>query len=251
MDKILYTAMSGARQSMEQQAVVNHNLANATTSGFRAQLHAMRAVPVQGEARLDTRASVVASTPGSDLSAGPITATGRPLDVALEGAAWMAVQDAQGNEAYTRRGDIQIDGDGMLHVAGRPVLGADGPVLVPLESQVSIGADGTISAIAPGQTPDTIAEVGRIKLVTTDAQTLERGDDGLFRSRAGDGGMAALPRSETAKLATGSLEGSNVSAVESMVSMIDIARRYEMQMKVISSADENAQRANSLLSLQG
>ncbi|ATJ84684.1 flagellar basal body rod protein FlgF [Halomonas beimenensis] len=247
MDRILYTAMSGARQSMEQQSVVSHNLANASTTGFRAQLHAMRAVPVQGEAALPTRVSVAASTPGADFSPGPLQTTGRPLDVALQGEAWLAVQASDGTEAYTRRGDLQVDGDGLLRSAGRPVIGQGGPIQVPLGAEVSIGSDGTLSAIAPGQGPEAMAAVGRLKLVTPGEAGLVRGEDGLFR--AGGAAPAALPADEDARLASGTLEGSNVSAVETMVAMIDVARRYEMQTKVMSTADENAQRANRLLSM--
>ncbi|MCH4562940.1 flagellar basal body rod protein FlgF [Halomonas sp. EGI 63088] len=251
MDRILYTAMSGAKQSMDQQSVVSHNLANVDTAGFRAQLHAMRAVPVQGEAALATRTSVVASTPGSDFTPGPMTTTGRELDVALEGNGWIAVQAPDGGEAYTRRGDLQVDGDGLLMIAGRPVIGEGGPIIVPLGSSVSVGADGTLSAIGPGEDPDALVDVGRLKLVTPD-ESLLRGDDGLFRPAPNDEGeVAALPADENARVASGALEGSNVSAIEAMVSMIDVARRYEMQMKVIGTADENAQRANHLLSIQG
>lgn len=246
MDRLLYTAMSGAKQSMDQQAVVSHNLANAGTSGFRAQLHAMRAVPVQGDGLLPTRVSVAATTPGADFSPGPMSTTGRDLDVAIEGDGWLAVQAPDGTEAYTRRGDIQVDGDGVLRIAGHPVIGDDGPMVVPLGARLSMGADGTVSAIGEGQQADALVDVGRIKLVDPGEAALVRGDDGLFRAPAG-----ALPQDEAVRLASGTLEGSNVSAIESMVSMIDVARRYEMQMKVISSADENAQRANSLLSLQG
>lgn len=246
MDRLLYTAMSGAKQSMDQQAVVSHNLANAGTSGFRAQLHAMRAVPVQGDGLLPTRVSVAATTPGADFSPGPMSTTGRDLDVAIEGDGWLAVQAPDGTEAYTRRGDIQVDGDGVLRIAGHPVIGDDGPMVVPLGARLSMGADGTVSAIGEGQQADALVDVGRIKLVDPGEAALVRGDDGLFRAPAG-----ALPQGEAVRLASGTLEGSNVSAIESMVSMIDVARRYEMQMKVISSADENAQRANSLLSLQG
>ena len=114
MDRIIYTAMAGAKQTMDRQAVVNNNLANVSTSGFRAQLSAMRAVPVQGAGVLDTRTSVVASTPGADLSAGPITRTGRDLDIALQGNAWLAVLDDSGVEAYSRRGDLQVDSTGLL-----------------------------------------------------------------------------------------------------------------------------------------
>ncbi|HIX60942.1 MAG TPA: flagellar basal body rod protein FlgF [Candidatus Halomonas stercoripullorum] len=250
MDRILYTAMSGAKQTMDQQAVVSHNLANVSTSGFRAQLHAMRAVPVQGEG-LPTRVSVAATTPGSDFSPGPITRTGRVLDVAMAGNAWLAVQADDGSEAYTRRGELQIDGDGLVSVAGRPVIGEGGPIIVPLGSSVTLGADGTISAIGEGENPDALVDVGRLKLVTPE-QDLLRGDDGLFRMPLNEEGEAVvLAADEEATVVSGALEGSNVSAVEAMVSMIDVARRYEMQMKVISTADENAQRANNLLSIQG
>ena len=177
MDRILYTAMSGAKQSMDQQSVVSHNLANVDTAGFRAQLHAMRAVPVQGEAALATRASVAATTPGTDFSPGPMTTTGRELDVAIDGNGWIAVQAPDGSEAYTRRGDLQVDGDGLLMIAGRPVIGEGGPIVVPLGSQLSVGADGTLSAIGPGEAPGALVDVGRIKLVDPQAQLLRRGDD--------------------------------------------------------------------------
>jgi flagellar basal-body rod protein FlgF len=252
MDRILYTAMSGAQQGLQQQAVVSDNLANATTTGFRAQLFAARAVPVQGQAATDTRVSAVASTPGSDFTAGPISTTGRGLDVALDGAGWIAVQAEDGTEAYTRRGELQINSNGVLEIAGRPVIGEGGPIIVPLESQLSVGDDGTLSAIGSGQGPDAIADIGRIKLVDPDQLPLQRGDDGLFRTPANEAGdILPLPRDEAVTLVTGSLEGSNVSAVETMVAMISAARYFEMQMSVITTADENAQRANNLLSLQG
>lgn len=251
MDRILYTGMSGAKQSLDQQAVVNHNLSNVSTTGFRAQLHAMRAVPVQGDG-LPTRASVTASTPGSDFSAGPISTTGRELDVAIEGRGWLAVQAEDGSEAYTRRGDLQVDGNGLVMNVGRPVIGEDGPLVVPLGSQLSIGADGTISAIGPGEDPSALVPVGRLKLVNPGDDTLVRGDDGLFRMPPNEEGeIPTLAANEDVRIVSGALEGSNVSAIESMVAMIDTARRYDMQMKVISSADENAQRATSLLSIQG
>lgn len=252
MDRILYTAMGGAKQSLDQQAVVSNNLANASTSGFRAQLHAMRAVPVRGDGLLPTRVAVMASTPGADFTPGPVNATGRELDVAIQGNGWLAVQSEDGSEAYTRRGDLQVDGNGVVNSAGRPVVGENGPLVVPLGAQLSIGGDGTISAIGVGEDPDSIVEVGRIKLVDPGAAPLLRGEDGLFRSPLNaDGEPARLGLNDTVRVISGSLEESNVSPVESMVSMINTARRYEMQMKVIQSADDNAQRADSLLSIQG
>ncbi|ASK34810.1 flagellar biosynthesis protein FlgF [Alcanivorax sp. N3-2A] len=252
MDRILYTAMGGAKQSLDQQAVVSNNLANASTAGFRAQLHAMRAVPVLGDGLLATRTTVMASTPGADFTPGAIEATGRDLDVAIQGNGWLAVQGDDGSEAYTRRGDLQVDGNGVLNSAGHPVIGEGGPIVVPLGAQLSVGADGTLSAIGAGESPDALVEVGRLKLVDPGNATLLRGQDGLFRAPPNaDGDATRLAADEAVRVISGALEGSNVSAVESMVSMIDGARRYEMQMKVIQSADENAQRADSLLSIQG
>lgn len=249
MDRILYTAMSGAKQAMEVQSVVSHNLANVDTSGFRAQLAAMRAVPVQGDGHLATRVSVAATTPGVDWRPGPLNATGRDLDIAISDDGFLAIQDPDGNEAYTRRGDLQIDGNGILRSGGHPVIGERGPMIIPLGSEVFIGTEGVVSIIGEGQKADAIVEIGRLKLVSPGAETLQRGDDGLFRVAAVDGEAQILPADDEITVRTGVLEGSNVNPVESMVAMIDGARRYEMQMKVISSADENAQRANSLLSL--
>jgi len=252
VDRMLYTAMSGAKHTMDQQSVVSNNLANVSTAGFRAQLQAARSVPVEGDALLPTRASAVTTTPGTDYSQGPIERTGRTLDVAMQDDAWMAVQDGEGVETYSRRGDLQVDSDGVLTSVGRPVMGDGGPVVVPQGSQISIGADGTVSAIPQGEGPEALVDVGRIKLVTPEEGELTRGEDGLFRAPPNEEGEpGALVADEDAKLVSGALEGSNVSAVDTMVTMIDAARRYDMQMKMLSSADENAQRANSMLTIQG
>ena len=249
---MLYTAMSGAKHTMDQQSVVSNNLSNVSTTGFRGQLQAARSVPVQGEALLATRTSAVTTTPGSDFSQGPVEYTGRTLDVAMQDNAWMAVQASDGTETYTRRGDLQVDSDGVLLSVGRPVMGEGGPIAIPQGAQISLGADGTISAIPEGVGPEALVEVGRIKLVTPEEGDLTRGEDGLFRAPLNDEGVpGVLPADENAKLVSGALEGSNVSAVDAMVSMIDVARRYDMQMKVLSTVDENAQRANGILSIQG
>lgn len=252
MDRVIYTAMSGAAQTLDQQAVVNNNLANVSTSGFRAQLMSMRAVPVQGAGVLPTRVSTAASTPGADLAQGSIVSTGRELDVAINGDGWLAVQLPDGSEAYTRRGDLQLDNNGLLTNVGRPVLGEDGPVTVPLGAQVFIGGDGTLSIIGVGEDPDSLVQIARLKLSAVGSEALVRGDDGLFRLPPdATGAPVALIQDETVRITAGALEGSNVSAIDSMVAMIDNARRYDMQLKMIESADENAQRANNLLSLQG
>lgn len=246
MDKIIYTAMNGAKQSFDQQAVASNNLANVSTPGFRAQLSAMQHVDVQGDG-MSTRSLPVASTPGVDLSKGSIEQTSRTLDVVVMGEGYLTVLDADGREAYTRRGDMQIDFNGMLSIGGRPVVGDNGPIILPLDAQISINGSGLISAIEPGQGPETIVEVASLKVVTPPAGALVRGDDGLLRAMEGDQ-YVALPANEQAQVLSGALEGSNVNPTLAMVEMINTARRYEMQMKVISTADENAQRANSLLS---
>lgn len=252
MDRMLYTAMSGAKHTMDQQSVVSQNLSNVSTAGFRAQLQAARSVPVLGDGALATRVSAVTTTPGTDFSQGPIERTGRTLDIAMQDNAWMAVLADDGTETYTRRGDLQLDNDGVLLSVGRPVMGDGGPIALPQGAQISIGADGTISAIPQGEGPEALVDVGRIKLVTPDEQGLTRGDDGLFRAPVNEGGApGVLQADDEARIVSGALEGSNVSAVDAMVSMIDVARRYDMQMKMLSTADENAQRANSILSIQG
>ncbi len=246
MDRMIYIAMSGAKQVMEQQASAANNMANVSTPGFRAQLNNFRAVPVVGQ-EAATRAFVMASTPGADMSNGPVTETGRPMDVAVRGDGWLAVQTADGGEAYTRVGNLQVGADGQLMTMNKlPVIGDAGPMAVPPGAAVMISADGLVSAIGAGDPATNVAQVGRLKLVNPAAADLQRGDDGLFRMRAG----AAAPDADpTVTLQTGAVEGSNVNPVSAMVDMIANARSFEMQMKAVKSADENDQRANQLLSM--
>ncbi|CAI2789313.1 Putative proximal rod protein [Serratia grimesii] len=250
MDHAIYTAMGAARQTLDQQAVTANNLANASTPGFRAQLSALRAVPVDGPS-LATRTLVTASTPGADMSQGALNYTARPLDVALQQDGFLAVSLPDGSEAYTRNGNIQVSSTGQLTVQGMPLMGDGGLIEVPPSSEITIAADGTISALNAGDPPNTIAQIGRLKLVKADAREVMRGDDGLFhltpetRQQRGN----QLQNDPLVRVMPGVLEGSNVKPMETMVDMIANARRFEMQMKVIHSVDENEQRANSLLSM--
>lgn len=247
MDAILYTAMNGARQTLDEQAVVTHNLSNASTTGFRAQLAAARAVPIQGPGVFDTRVTAVTTTGLFDTRAGSLQTTGRDLDIAMAEPNWLAVQTADG-EAYTKRGDLQVDADGQLMVNGRPVLGQGGPIMLPLGTEISIGSDGTISGIGLGGKANELVPLDRLKLVRVDQPNqLERGDDGWFRSPTG----AALAQDEDGQVIAGALESSNVNAIEAMVAMIDTQRRYDLNMRVISTADETAKSGNSLLSVKG
>ncbi len=239
MDRLIYLSMAGAKATMQRQDVLANNLANLSTAGFRAELQAFRAVPVQGDGA-STRVYALESTPGHSNEAGPLQTTGRPLDVAMKGDAWLAVQSLDGTEAYTRAGALELDAEGnLVTVSGLPVQGEGGPITVPAGALVDIAGDGSVSATV-GNAPPQV--VGRLKLVTPEAP-LQRGLDGLFR--AGDGNeLAADPN---ARLQAGALEGSNVSAVETMVAMIAAARQFEQQMKALQGAEQRDQAGQKLL----
>jgi flagellar basal-body rod protein FlgF len=238
MDRMIYLSMSGAKATMQRQDTLANNLANVSTPGFRAELQAFRAVPVQGSGA-STRVYSLETTTGYDATPGAITATGRNLDVAAKGNAWLTVQALDGTEAYTRGGSLEVSNDGTLTTrSGLPVMGDGGPLQVPPNSVVSIGADGTVSAKG---TDGKNTAIGKLKLVTPET-ALKRGEDGLFRGADGD-----LSADDTARVQDGALEGSNVSAVESMVSMISAARQFEAQMKMISTAEADEKAAAQLL----
>lgn len=240
MDRMIYLSMSGAKASMQRQDTLANNLANASTPGFRAELQAFRAVPVQGSGA-STRVYALESTPGYNDASGPITSTGRNLDVAVQGNSWLSVQALDGTEAYTRGGSLDVTADGTLVTrSGLQVLGDGGPIQVPQDADISIGGDGTISA--KDRNGRSVA-LGKLKLVTPETK-LERGQDGLFRAEGGD----PLGADENARVQDGALEGSNVSAIETMVSMIAAARQFEAQMKMVQTAEQDERAASQLLS---
>jgi flagellar basal-body rod protein FlgF len=244
---MIYLAMSGAKQSLGQQSTVAHNLANLTTTGFRAETSVFRAVPVVGDGA-KTRAFVVDSTPGADFTPGVVQHTGRDLDVAVQGKGWIAVQAPDGSEAYTRSGSLQINANGLLQTRnGNAVLGDGGPVSIPNDTLVTIASDGTVSTVPTGNRPAANSVVGRIKLVNPPENSLERGNDGLFRVRGG----APAAADANVHLASGALESSNVNAVDAMVTMISLARQFDMQMKMLQNAETNARQAAQLLTVQG
>ena len=247
MDRMIYLATSGAKQTMGQQATVAHNLANLTTNGFRAEMSVFRAVPVVGDGA-NTRTFVVDSTPGADFTPGAIQQTGRDLDIAVQGKGWIAVQAADGSEAYTRNGSLQLSPNGLLQTrGGNAVLGDGGPIAIPADTLITVAGDGTVSTVPTGMKPAGNTQVGRIKLVNPPEAQLERGNDGLFRVRGG----APAAADAGVKLVSGSLEASNVNSVEQMVSMISLARQYDMQMKLLQNAENNSKDAAQLLGLQG
>jgi flagellar basal-body rod protein FlgF len=245
MDRLIYTVASGTKHIMEQQATTSNNLANVSTTGFRAQLDSFRAVPVQSDG-LPTRAFVVDNTVGSDYSAGALQATGRDLDVAVKGKGWIAVQMADGTESYTRNGAFQVSPNGILQTAnGLTVTGEGGPITIPPDVKVAVGSDGTVSTLSTTTVPAAPTVLGRLKLVNPNEADLVRGDDGMFRLKDGSSAQA----DPTVGVVGGALEGSNVSAVDSMVSMITLARSFETQMSLLKNAENNAAKATQILAL--
>lgn len=245
MDRMIYTAGSGAKHILEKQATTSNNLANVNTTGFRAQMDVFRAVPVQSEG-LPTRAFVVNSTPGADFSSGALQITGRDLDVAVKGQGWLAVQMADGTEAYTRNGSLQTSANGLLTTAnGATIAGEGGPITIPPDVTVTVGGDGTISTISSTDQPAAANILGRLKLVNPPEANLVRGDDGLFRLKDGTAAQA----DPAVRVAGGALESSNVSAVESMVDMIALARSFDTQMSLLKNAENNAAKATQILAL--
>jgi flagellar basal-body rod protein FlgF len=242
--------MTGASQTLSRQAAVTNNLANVSTDGYRAAEHRLRAVQVQAQGfakqtSLPTRAFAVDATTHTDFSQGPMISTGRNLDVAVKGPGWIALAMPDGSEAYTRAGSLQVSVNGVLqNAAGVPVQGDGGPIAIPPENKITIGEDGTISVVPESGSQAIVNAVGRIKLVNPPEAELQRGDDGYFRLAGG----GAAPASENARIATGFIEGSNVNPAEQMVSMISLARQFEMQIKMLQTADANDRAATQILS---
>lgn len=244
-DRALYVAMTGASATLRAQASVSHNLANTDTTGFQATMSGTVAAPVDGEGHR-TRVNAGFQNLGISAARGQLMHTGNPLDVALDADRWLAVQAPDGATAYTRAGNLEITPNGLLTTrSGLPVLGPDGaPVAVPPHDSVTIASDGTISVVPQGQPASTLAPVGALGVFVATTPELVRGDDGLMRPApnvqpAVSAGPALVP---------GAVEGSNVQATTALVSMIELARQFEMQINMVKTADENARSANSLLS---
>ncbi|MBV1932409.1 MAG: flagellar basal body rod protein FlgF [Porticoccaceae bacterium] len=245
MDRLLYVAMSGANKAMLSQSVNAHNLANASTTGFKEDLVMYGKAEVSGPGH-DSRAFTRIEGMEADTGFGTIETTGRDLDVAINGKGWMAVQAADGSEAYSRRGDLRLDALGRLtNGAGLPVLGNSGPLAVPPHAKLEIGSDGTISILPLGQSPNALAVVDRIKLVSLDETDLRKGLDGELRLSNGEPALADA----SIRLSRGSLETSNVNAIEAMVRMIELARSFETQVKMMSTAKENDQASAQLMKM--
>ena len=247
MDRGLYVAMTGAKQIMQAQAVNNNNIANANTTGFRADAVSFNSQPVYGPGYA-SRVNAVAANSGIDFSSGVLNSSNRSLDIAVNGKGFIAVQGVNGQEAYTREGDLRVTADGAVVTAtGLQVLSESGPLQVPPATQTTIGKDGTVSVVPLGLSAAAQSQVDRIKLVNPPTSALQKGSDGLLYLKAG--GKAAADESVT--VSSGVLESSNVNAAMSLVNMIELQRLYEFQIKSINSTDQNEQSAERLMSAIG
>ncbi len=243
MDRMLYVAMTGMSQTMQGQARNSQNIANASTTGFKAALNEVVSRPVEGDGHA-SRVNALSVGERPDLSPGAMITTGNHLDVAIQGDGWIVVQDAQGQPALTRRGDLAVDVNGILRTGnGLAVQGNAGPVAVPPYRDITIGRDGTVSIVPLGQGPEAQAVLDRILLVLPENQELRRGPDGLFR--AADG---ALPSADArVSLASGALEASNVNLAAGLVEMVNLSRQFEMQVRMLRVANENSEVSARLL----
>jgi flagellar basal-body rod protein FlgF len=245
MDRLIYTALSGMRGAMARQTATANNLANASTTGFRAEMSSASALWLRGaglESRVPTTQQVVAA----DMAPGSVTSTGRDLDVAMQGDALLAVQADDGSEAYTRRGDLQVSPSGVVTTGdGHPVLGDGGPLTLPPADSVRIAQDGAIWIVPTGGDPNQPQQVDRLKLATPAGSRIQKGVDGLFRVL--DGG--ALPSDPDARLTPQSLEGSNVNTSQTLIDMIEASRAWDTQLQLVSNAREMDTSAADLMRL--
>tara|TARA_R110001606_G_scaffold399310_1_gene584740 strand:- start:66174 stop:66914 length:741 start_codon:yes stop_codon:yes gene_type:complete len=243
MDRMLYISMNAAQQTMLSQAANSNNLANVNTTGFRADFEQFRSQPVFGEG-LPSRVYSMSERPATDYQQGSVQSTGRELDISIQGDGFLAVQGKDGREGYTRAGDLQITASGQLVTGtGLAVMGEGGPIAIPPAEKIEIGADGTITIRPIGSEANALAVLDRLKLVKPELNNIFKDSDGLMRMQDG----TDAPLDATVTVASGTLEGSNVNAVSALVNMIELQRQYEMQVKMMKSADDNGAASARLL----
>jgi flagellar basal-body rod protein FlgF len=245
MDRIAHTSLSALRAAMARQTATANNLANAGTVGFRAEMSASQTQFLQAGGQV-FGARTTSEVVSADMTAGTVTQTGRALDIAMAGDALLAVQAPNGEEAYTRRGDLQISDTGVVtNGDGTPVLGEGGPLTLPPADSVRIDENGGVWIVPQGGDPGAETQVDRLKLVSPQGSNVVKGVDGLFRVRGG----GALPADPDARLITGSLEGSNVNVTQTLIDMIEASRAWDQQLNLIQSARDMDTSAADLMRL--
>lgn len=246
MDRLIYTAFSAMRGAMARQTALANNLANASTTGFRADMTAARAVWLDGTSALPSRALADRGVVGADMQAGAVTRTDRPLDIAIDGDAMLTVQAADGSEAYTRRGDLSVSASGLLTTGdGFVVVGQSGPITVPPHDSIRIDSDGRISIVPPGGDAATPQTLDRLKLVTAQGSEIVKGTDNLMRVPQG----GILPEAAGASVTAGALESSNVSLTSTLVDMVEASRSWDQQLRLISSLRDMGEATSNLMQM--
>ncbi|KGB52784.1 flagellar basal-body rod protein FlgF [Sphingopyxis sp. SE2] len=245
MDRLIYTSLTAMRGSMSRQTAIANNLANAQTPGFRADMANAQSLWLDGSG-LDARAMASEEVLGADMRAGTVTQTGRDLDIAMQGDALLVVQAKDGEEAYTRRGDLQVSPSGLLTTGdGNPVQGTQGPVTIPPADAINIDQEGRVWVVPQGGDPENPQEVDRLRLATPAGSEIVKGLDGLFRVKGG----GILPDDPEARLLTRSIEGSNVTATSTLVEMIEASRSWDTQLKMISDVRDMDSATANLMQL--
>ena len=245
MDRLIYTSLAAMRGSMSRQTAIANNLANAQTPGFRADMASAQALWLDGSG-LDARAMSSEEVLGADMKAGTVIQTGRDLDIAMQGDALLVVQAKNGEEAYTRRGDLQVSPSGLLTTGdGSPVQGTQGPVTIPPADAITIDQEGRVWIVPQGGDPENPQEVDRLRLATPTGSDIAKGLDGLFRVKGG----GILPDDPEARLLTRSIEGSNVTATSALVEMIEASRSWDTQLKMIGDVRDMDSATANLMQL--
>ncbi|MDX1795495.1 MAG: flagellar basal body rod protein FlgF [Hydrogenovibrio sp.] len=244
MNRMLYIAMSGAKEVALSQANNANNLANANTDGFKQDFNQFRAQHVEGPG-WNSRAYSLDERPATDFTAGPVKVTGRKLDVMTKENGYMAIQAPDGSEALVRSASMQITPEGdLVDVKGNPILSEGGsPINIPPAKAVEIGSDGTISFLPADSKTNLMVTLDQLRLVEPDVKNLEKGVDGFIRNKGGALDQASI------KVQSGALEGSNVNTIQALTNMIELSRKYEMQIKMMSTSKAHAQKSDSLLNL--
>ena len=228
MENTLLVGLSRQMTLERQMDVVANNVANINTTGFKADRSLFEEFLKSGAhednfMRSDRRVSFVQDRATlHDFAAGPSEQTKTPLDVTIDGNAFLVVQTPAG-ERYTRDGSLQINNQGQLVTAGgNPVMGVSGPIVFqPTDKEINIASDGNVTVLEGTGRTDSVR--GKLRLVSfADAQKLVKEGGNLYS--AGQG-VAAQP-DITSRVRQGFIEKSNVNSVHEMSRMIEITRTY-------------------------
>ncbi len=260
MLRALYTAATGMEAQQTNLDVIANNLANSSTSGFKGAradfedllsetIRSATTPTAQGGGRpdpLQIGLGVRTAATTRSFTQGGLTATQNPLDLAIEGSGFFRIQRSNGDYAYTRAGNFRTDATGRIVTQTGEVV--QPALTVPQDAtSVTIQADGTVLVATPGRTTPT--ELGQLQLALfTNPGGLDALGNNLFGANAATGEPVVVKPGDmgAGSISQGYIESSNVQAIQEMVNMITTQRSYEMNSKVIESADQMLQKLTQL-----